>query len=112
MVATSQAQPDVQRVTPIVQGRKDYLSVLLRLIGMDLYKVRRRRLSKMLLLVGTLAVVLVLLGLGIAGWYYASKPLSSFVPPQCVAHERGDGCITHPATQADEQEYKHYQLSY
>jgi ABC-type transport system involved in multi-copper enzyme maturation permease subunit len=112
MITTTQAQPDVQRVAPIVKGRKDYLSVLLRLIGMDLYKVRRRRLSKMLLLVGTLVVALIFLGLGIAGWYYASKPLSSFAPPQCVAHESGDGCINHPATQADEQRYKQFQLSY
>lgn len=112
MMATIQAQPDVTRAAPIVRGRKDYLSVLLRLIGMDMYKVRRRRLSQMLLLVGTLAVALVFLGLGIAGWYYASKPLSSFVPPQCTAHESGDGCINHPATQADEQQYKQYMLSY
>ncbi|HLW01151.1 MAG TPA: ABC transporter permease [Ktedonobacterales bacterium] len=112
MTTTTQAQLDIQRVAPIVRGRTDYLSVLLRLIGMDLYKVRRRRLSKMLLLVGTLVVALVFLGLGIAGWYYASKPLSSFVPPQCVAHETIAGCINHPATQADEQQYKQYMLSY
>jgi ABC-type transport system involved in multi-copper enzyme maturation permease subunit len=112
MVATTPDQPVVQRVAPIVQGRKDYLSVLLRLIGMDVYKVRSRRLSKVLLLVGTLVVALVFLGLGIAGWYYASKPLSSFVPPQCVAYENIAGCITHPATQADEQQYKRYLLSY
>ncbi len=64
MTTTTQAQLDIQRVAPIVRGRTDYLSVLLRLIGMDLYKVRRRRLSKMLLLVGTLVVALVFLGLG------------------------------------------------
>lgn len=112
MVTTSQAQPDVIPVAPIVEGRKDYLSVLLRLIGMDLYKMRRRRLSKMLLLVGTLVVALVFVGLGVAGWYLASKPLSSFVPPQCVGQEQGDGCLNHPATQADEQQYKDAQLSY
>lgn len=112
MATTSQAQPDVSRVAPIVQGRKDYLSVLLRLIGMELYKVRRRRLSKVLLLVGTLVIALVFGGLGVAGWYLASKPLSSFVPPQCVGQEHGDGCINHPVTQADEQQYKNVQLSY
>ena len=35
MVTTTQAQTDVNRVAPIVLGRKDYLSVLLRLIGME-----------------------------------------------------------------------------
>lgn len=112
MMATTQAQPDVTRTAPIVRGRKDYLSVLFRLIGMDVYKVRRRRLSKMLLLVGTLIIALIFLGLGIAGWYYASRPLSSYAPPQCTAHESGDGCINHPATQADEQQFKQYLLSY
>ncbi len=112
MVTTSQVQPAVTRVAPIVQGCKNYLSVLLRLIGMDVYKVRRRRLSKMLLLVGTLAIALVFVGLGVAGWYIASRPLSSFVPPQCVGQEYGDGCLNHPATQADEQQYKNAQLSY
>ncbi len=107
MIATTQAQPDVKRVAPIVMGRKDYLSVLLRLIGMDLYKVRRRLLSKMLLLVGTLVIAFVFLALGIAAWRIASQPVTSYVPPNCAVLPHNVGCINHqPATLADMQHEK------
>lgn len=105
MIATTQAQPDVKRVAPIVMGRKDYLSVLLRLIGMDLYKVRRRLLSKMLLLVGTLVIAFIFLGIGIVAWHFASLPVTSFVPQSCNGVQF-NGCIDHPATLADMQHEK------
>jgi ABC-type transport system involved in multi-copper enzyme maturation permease subunit len=106
MIASTQAQPDAQRVAPIVMRRKDYLSVLLRLIGMDLYKVRRRLLSKMLLLIGTLVVAFVFLAIGIAAWHLASQPITSFVPANCAVLPHNVGCINHPATLADMQHEK------
>ena len=106
MIASTHSQPDITRTAPVVMGRKDYLSVLLRLIGMDLYKVRRRLLSKMLLLVATLVVALVFFGLGIAAWHFASQPVTSFVPDQCAVFPNNAGCITHPATLADMQHEK------
>jgi ABC-type transport system involved in multi-copper enzyme maturation permease subunit len=105
MIATTQAQPDAQRVAQIVMGSKNYLSVLLRLIGMDLYKVRRRLLSKVLLLVGTLVIAFIFLAIGLAAWHFASQPVTSFVPPNCAV-EQNVGCINHPATQADMQHEK------
>jgi ABC-type transport system involved in multi-copper enzyme maturation permease subunit len=106
MVTTAQAQPDVKRVAPIVMGRKDYLSVLLRLIGMDLYKVRRRLLSKMLLLAGTLVIAFVFFAIGIAAWHFASQPATSFVPANCAVLPHNVGCINHLATLADMQHEK------
>lgn len=106
MVTTTQAQPDVTRVAPIVMGHKDYLSVLLRLVGMDVYKVRRRLLSKMLLLVGTLVVAFVFFAIGISAWYEASRPVTSFVPANCAEFPNNVGCINHPATLADMQHEK------
>lgn len=106
MMTSAQAQPDVQRVAPIVMGRKDYLNVLLRLIGMDLYKVRRRLLSKVLLLVGTLTIIFVCVAFGLATWRIVNQPVTSYVPPNCSVH-RVDGCINHsPATLADMQHEK------
>src|SRR5947209_5360357 len=105
MIATMQTQPEVKRVAPIVMGRKDYLSVLLRLIGMDLYKVRRRLLSKMLLFVGTLVIAFVFLAIGIVAWHFASLPVTSFVPQNCDGTQF-NGCINHPATLADMQHEK------
>src|SRR5258708_39993150 len=103
MIATTQTQPDVQRVAPIVMGRKDYLSVLLRLIGMDLYKVRRRLLSKVLLLVGTLVIAFVFLAIGIAAWHLASHLVTSFVTAHFYIIPHTVGCIYTPATLADTQ---------
>lgn len=106
MITPAQTQSAVQRVAPITKGRTDYLSVLLRLIGMDLYKVRRRRLSKVLLLVGTLVTAAVFLTFGIAAWHFASEPVTSFVPASCAQFPHNVGCITHPATLADMQREK------
>src|SRR5260370_564718 len=106
MIVTMQAQPDVKRVAPIVMGRKDYLSVLFRLIGMDLYKVRRRLLSKVLLLVGTLVIAFVFFAIGIAAWHLASQPATSFVPANCAVLPHNVGCINHPVTLADMQHEK------
>ncbi len=46
---------------PISLGRQDYISVLLRLVGMELYKLRRRVMSKVLSIIALLSVVLVFL---------------------------------------------------
>ena len=42
------------RASSVLMGRLDYLSVLLRLIGMELYKLRRRMMSKVL---GSISIV-------------------------------------------------------
>ncbi|HZU66912.1 MAG TPA: ABC transporter permease [Ktedonobacteraceae bacterium] len=109
MIIDTQARPDVKRVAPIVMGRKDYLSELFRLVGMDLYKVYRRLLARVLLLVGICVIALVFLGIGIAVLHYASEPVTSFVPSKCAATPQlsAAGCITHqPATLADMQREK------
>lgn len=106
MVAPAQTQPDVRRGAPIAMGRADYLSMLLRLIGMDVYKVRRRRLSKVLLLVGTGVTAAVFLTFGIAAWHFASEPVTSFVPANCAVFPHNVGCINHPATLADMRQEK------
>ncbi len=106
MMISTQTPPDVTRTAPVVLGRKDYLSVLLRLIGMDLYKVRRRLLSKMLLFVAVFVIAFVFLGLGIAAIHFAGEPVTSFVPAKCAATPQlsAAGCISHqPATLEDMQ---------
>src|SRR5260370_274256 len=102
MLATGSVPADVGRVAPIVLGRKDYWSVLFRLVGMDTYKVYRRLMSRILLLAGVLVIVGVFFLIGLAGWYTANRPLSSFAPVNCAVRAV-EGCIKHPATQADMQ---------
>jgi ABC-type transport system involved in multi-copper enzyme maturation permease subunit len=111
MNQTLQAQPDVRRVAPLVMGRSDYLSVLVRLIGMDLYKVRRRLLSNIILLLGTGLVVVLFLFLGIAALHYQSQPVTSFVPDSCTLYPQNPDCINHPATLADMRHAKQLALA-
>lgn len=53
------------QINPVIRGRQDYISVLLRLIGMELYKIRRRTLSKVLAIITILAVVITFLVLAL-----------------------------------------------
>lgn len=57
-VVPGNATPLTTRVGTVILGRMDFISVLLRLIGMELYKIRRRLMSKVL---GTLAALLAVL---------------------------------------------------
>ncbi|HLH61320.1 MAG TPA: ABC transporter permease subunit [Ktedonobacteraceae bacterium] len=45
----------------VIFGRQDYFSILLRLIGMELYKIRRRPMSKGLGIIAVVAVILLFL---------------------------------------------------
>lgn len=74
------AAPLATRVSTVVMGRVDFTSVLLRLIGMELYKIRRRTMSKVL---GTLILALALLvplAVGVELAVNASTPESHFAP--------------------------------
>lgn len=78
--ALEHAAPLAVRVSTVIMGRTGFLSVLLRLIGMELYKFRRRLMSKVL---GTLAVVLALLvplAVGVELAVTQNTPASQFAP--------------------------------
>src|SRR5205085_2827675 len=68
----------------IVMGRQGYVPVVLRLVGMELFKLRRRALSKV---VGSIAAVLAIIPfvlVGIGTLVTINTPLESF-QPQCQA---------------------------
>src|SRR5947209_16834917 len=46
-----------QRASSVHIGREDYASVLLRLVGMELYKIRRRTMSKVLSIISITATL-------------------------------------------------------
>jgi len=60
---TSQFAADYSTETnrTVIIGRQDFFSILLRLIGMELYKIRRRPMSKVLVIISILAVLLLFL---------------------------------------------------
>jgi len=73
--------PHPVRSSSVVMGRQDYLSVMLRLIGMELYKLRRRRMSRVLgSIAAALAIILFLL-ISIGSFLTQNAPAESFAPP-------------------------------
>jgi ABC-type transport system involved in multi-copper enzyme maturation permease subunit len=45
------------RASSVLMGRQDYVSVMLRLIGMELYKIRRRLMSKILSIISIISTI-------------------------------------------------------
>jgi ABC-type transport system involved in multi-copper enzyme maturation permease subunit len=78
MNVSPQMSASATRSASVVMGRQDYLSVVLRLIGMELYKLRRRAMSKVL---GIIAVVLAVLPFALVAFgtfATANAPAGSF----------------------------------
>jgi ABC-type transport system involved in multi-copper enzyme maturation permease subunit len=80
MNVSPQMPASVTRSASVVMGRQDYLSVVLRLIGMELYKLRRRAMSKVL---GIIAIALAVLPFALVAFgtfATANAPAGSFGP--------------------------------
>lgn len=94
-----------------MKGRSDYLSVLLRLIGMELYKVRCRLLSKVLLLIPILLIGAGFLVTGIVAIHDAGLPAMRYATYSCTQFPHDPNCLTHPPTLADYQHAKQQMLN-
>jgi ABC-type transport system involved in multi-copper enzyme maturation permease subunit len=105
-----EALPLKEQGPAVVRGRQDSLSAFCRLIAAELYMLRRRRLSKVLLVVGFTAIVGFVFLLGVFTWSLVNRPLSDFVPPFCSSGPHLPGCVTHLPTRADMERYKQIQL--
>jgi ABC-type transport system involved in multi-copper enzyme maturation permease subunit len=75
------AAPLTTRVDTVILGRMDFTSVLLRLIGMELFKVRRRLMSKVLASLALFLALLVPLAVGMELAINLNTSASSFTPP-------------------------------
>ncbi|HET8910346.1 MAG TPA: ABC transporter permease [Ktedonobacteraceae bacterium] len=74
------AQP---RTSSVIMGRQDYLSTVLRLIGMELYKIRHRIMSKVLAALAIIATIAVFVVIMLLFLITANTPVSSYVSVQC-----------------------------
>jgi len=99
----TQPVPAASRTPSVVMGKSDYLSVLLRLVAMELYKLRRRALSKVLTIIGISCIVLIFLLLGISLATKVNEPATDFAPPLCsqVPKTVDPSCTDHQPTQAE-----------
>lgn len=103
-------QPEIPRAAPIVMGRSDYMSVFLRLIRMDLYKMRRRLLTKILLLLPMLLIGGGFFVAGVTTIRDAGLPATSFATYSCAQFPHDPDCLNHPPTPADKQHAKQQAL--
>src|SRR5437763_7319111 len=69
------------RVSSVIMGRLDYLSVTLRLIGMELYKLRRRRMSKVVGSIAFALAIILFLLISLGTLFTLNAPAESFAPP-------------------------------
>lgn len=104
----TQPVPVAPRTPSVVPGRSDYLSVLLRLIAMELYKLRRRALFKVTASISVGAIVLVFSALGIFLATQVNTPAADFAPPLCSATSQSQqvGCVKQLPTQGELVIYK------
>jgi ABC-type transport system involved in multi-copper enzyme maturation permease subunit len=70
------------RSRSVIMGNTSFISVLLRLIGMELYKIRRRAMSKVLGTIAILAAVGLFFLISLGTIFIVNSPIESFLPPR------------------------------
>lgn len=70
--------PEPIRRDTVVMGRQGFFSVLLRLIGVEIYKLRCRTMSRVMSIIAILAVIIVFTMIGLSAYSANSAPLSSY----------------------------------
>lgn len=99
--------PAMPRISSVVMGRQGYLSVLGRLIIMELQKIQRRLMSKVLAVVGIAMIMGIFILAGIFAWSTVNSPASKFAPPLCSQTAQPDsGCLNHQPTQSELAQFK------
>jgi ABC-type transport system involved in multi-copper enzyme maturation permease subunit len=78
---TEGSLPQPARTDSVTLGRHDYVSELLRLIGMELYKIRRRIMAKVLGSVAIAITILIFLLISIGTIIVLNTPAENFAPP-------------------------------
>ncbi len=97
-----QAMPSPRRLESVVIGNQSYLGVLLRLISVELYKIRRRLMSKILSIVAIIVTVGFFGIISIGSIFVLASPEATFLPPPCTANlPVGTLCLDHSPTQAE-----------
>ena len=81
MSVTPQTHTGEVRTESVILGRQDYIFVLLRLIGMELYKIRRRIMSKVLVSITIALAILIFFLFSVNTFFVMNAPPESFAPP-------------------------------
>ena len=111
MSSTPEAMPErgyqmPVRASSVLLGRQDSLSVILRLVGMELYKIRRRAMSKVFSIISLVVVIGAFLVISLATIYAVNSPPTAFVPPSCAQSNNAPGCTTQQPSAAQANQAK------
>lgn len=71
--------PEPVRRETVVMGRQGFFSVVFRLIGVELYKLRRRTMSRVMSVIAIISVLLVFTLIGVSSALVASSPTSAYM---------------------------------
>ena len=81
MSVTSQTNAREVQTKSVILGKQSYPFILLRLIRMEIYKIRRRIMSKVLLSIAIVIAILIFLLFSINTFFVLNAPPESFSPP-------------------------------
>ena len=100
MSVTSQTNARKVQTKSVILGKQSYPSILLRLIRMEIYKIRRRIMSKVLLSIAIVIAILIFLLFSINTFFVLNAPPENFsppCPPQMLPHKvRHSQTVHHP----------------
>jgi ABC-2 type transport system permease protein len=102
--------PRSVRSSSVQLGRQDYISVLLRLTGMELYKIRRRAMSKVFGIISAALTVLAFLVISLGTIVVVNDSPSSFGAPSCSQSNNTPGCSDQQPSQAQLEQAKQMAL--
>jgi ABC-type transport system involved in multi-copper enzyme maturation permease subunit len=83
-ISSGETFPEPARAANVEMGRRDYISTLWRLTRMEIYKLRRRTYSKVLLFILLSLIGIATLIIGFFALSQANSPASNLVPPSCA----------------------------
>ncbi len=92
--------PAPVRTKTVFMGRMDYSSVLLRQIAVELYKIRRRTMSKILFWLCTTAALVTFGLIGLSTALVLHNSVQRFLPPPCTQSQK-QPCLQQAATASD-----------
>jgi len=91
MSVSSQTNAGEAHTKTVILGKQSFLSILLRLIGMEIYKIRRRIMSKVLLSIAIVIAILVFFLFSLNTFFVLNAPPDSFSPPCPVTNATSQG---------------------
>lgn len=105
--ARGQRIPAPPRRETVFMGRLDFLSVLIRQMGVELYKIRRRTMSRVLSTVIIFIMLVVFAVIAAGAFIERSSPASNFLLPPCsTAQGQTQDCLDHTPTPAEAAQAK------